>query len=249
MESGIIDLVVTSPPYDSLRDYDGYSFDVESIAKVLHSSVKQGGVVVWVVGDQVKKGSETGTSFRHALAFMDAGFRLHDTMIFEKNSATFPARKTGKRYSQIFEYMFVFSKGAPKTANLLCDKENKWAGVSNWGKQMNRDKDGVLRPGKHHVTPSHSPRNNIWKYSTGGNITRSDKHIGDHPAAFPLQLARDHILTWSNPGDTVLDPMVGSGTTCVAALELGRECIGIDFSEGYLELARKRCKKVLTPHM
>ena len=235
-----IDLVVTSPPYDELRRYNGYTFTIEPICAALYRAVRPGGVVVWVVGDQVVRGSETGSSFRHALAFLDAGFRLHDTMIYEKNSASFPARRNSTRYSQIFEYMFVFSKGAPRTANLICDKPNKWAGVQNWGKQMNRGRDGTLKQGKDHVTPEMSPRNNIWKYSTGGGISRADTDLGDHPAVFPLALAEDHIKTWSNPGDLVLDPMMGSGTTGIAALGLGRQFIGIDISAAYVELARKR---------
>ena len=237
-----VDLVVTSPPYDSLRTYDGYHFDATAIAKALHRVLKPGGVVVWVVGDQVKGGSETGTSFRQALAFMEAGFRLHDTMLYEKNSASFPARANSNRYTQIFEYMFVFSKGAPKTANLICDKPNKCAGEANWATQSKRDADGEVRSAKNdkHVTPETSPRNNIWRYSTGGGISTRDKDLGDHPAVFPLDLAKDHILTWSNPGDVVLDPMVGSGTTCLAASKLGRRFLGIDISDSYVVTAGKR---------
>src|SRR5579872_5709282 len=127
-----IDLAVTSPPYDGLRDYHGYHFDCVQVAKALYRVLRPGGVVVWVVADGVVDGSETGTSFRQALTFQDVGFRIHDTMIYEKNSCTFPATRNGSRYSQTFEYMFVFSKGRPKTVNLLCDKPNKWAGTSNW---------------------------------------------------------------------------------------------------------------------
>jgi site-specific DNA-methyltransferase (adenine-specific) len=133
-----VQLVVTSPPYDDLRDYHGYAVQFSETVKQLFRVMKPGGVVVWVVGDATVKGSETGNSFRQALAFMDGGFKLHDTMIYEKNTSSFPARRTGTRYTQIFEYMFVFSKGTPEVAHLICDKENKWAGHTNWGKNTNR---------------------------------------------------------------------------------------------------------------
>jgi site-specific DNA-methyltransferase (adenine-specific) len=241
MPADCVDLVVTSPPYDELRSYKGYAFDYVKTAQTLYRVMKPGGVVVWVVGDETKKGSETGTSFRHALSFMDAGFNLHDTMIFEKNTTSFPARKNGNRYSQIFEYMFVFSKGKPKTANLICDKPNKWFGSINWGQKTDRQKDGTLKK-KNDIkpVPKYSPRNNIWKYTVGGGFGHKDKKAYDHPATFPAQLVEDHIKTWSNKGDLVLDPMVGSGTTAIVAKEMGRDYIGIDVSKEYCELARKR---------
>ena len=208
-----INLTVTSPPYDNLRSYNGYEFDFEGIARELFRVTANGGVVVWVVGDATDKGSETGTSFRQALYFKEIGFNLHDTMIYEKNSPAFPARANSNRYTQIFEYMFVFSKGKPK-CNLICDKPNKWAG--------HKDFSGKLK----NPVPDFSPRNNIWKYTTSFNGVK-------HPAPFPEKLAEDHILTWSNPGDLVLDPMAGSGTTLRAAKKTGRNYIGIEISEEY----------------
>ena len=246
LEPGSVDLVVTSPPYDKLRTYKGFRLHVDAICEALSWVLKPGGVVVWVVGDETSKGSESGSSFNHALAFMRAGFLLHDTMIYEKNSASYPAAASSNRYSQVFEYMFIFSNGQPpKTATLLCDKPNAWAGVKNWGKQNNINKDGTLTQGKDHTTPDYSPRNNIWRYTTGGGITQSPtlKKLSSgagHPAAFPLQLAQDHIKTWSEKGDTVLDPMMGSGTTCAAALMESRNAIGIDIAAEYVKLAQAR---------
>lgn len=134
LEDNSIDLTVTSPPYDDLRNYKGYSFDFENIAKELYRVTKTGGILVWIVGDATSKGSESGTSFRQALYFKECGFNLHDTMIYEKNSSSFPAARTSKRYTQIFEYMFVFCKGKIRNdISLLCDKPNKWAGHTNWG--------------------------------------------------------------------------------------------------------------------
>lgn len=233
-----VDLVVTSPPYDDIRDYKGFAVQLPELIRQLFRVMKDGGVIVWIVGDSTKNGSETGTSFRQALAFMDAGFKLHDTMIYEKNTSSFPARRDGKRYTQIFEYMFVFSKGVPKTAHLICDKENKWAGHTNWGKNTNRKKDGeLIETTDIKPVPTHSPRNNIWKYVVGKGFNSSDKESHNHPAIFPEKLAEDHILSWSNNDDVVLDPFCGSGTTCKMAKKNGRKYIGIDISSEYCALA------------
>lgn len=225
MPDGFVDLVVTSPPYDDLRTYNGYSFDFEAIAEQLFRVVKPGGVVVWVVGDAVIKGSESGSSFRQALFFMSLGFNLHDTMIYEKNSSTYPASKSGTRYSQIFEYMFVFSKGKPKSAALICDKPNKWAG--------HKDFSGKLK----NPVPDFSPRNNIWRYVTSFNGVK-------HPAPFPEQLAFDHVSSWSVEDDVVYDPFMGSGTTAKAAILTGRRWVGSEISVEYVEIAEKRLKEL-----
>lgn len=242
-----VDLTVTSPPYDNIRDYKGFCFegeDFKKIVKELFRVTKKGGVVVWVVGDAVMKGSETGTSFRQALGFMDGGFKLHDTMIYEKNTSSFPARRSGKRYTQIFEYMFVFCKGKIKTGNLICDKPNKWAGHTNWGKNTHRGKDGELKKTKDiKPVPDFSPRNNIWRYNVGKGFNSKDKESHEHPAIFPEKLAEDHILSWSNEGDVVLDPFMGSGTTCKIAKKNGRKYIGIDASKEYCDLAQKIISK------
>jgi len=225
MPDGCVDLTVTSPPYDNLREYDGYEFDFEEIAKELYRVTAPNGVLVWVIGDATVKGSETGSSFRQALYFMELGFKLHDTMIFEKNSSTFPARAKGGRYTQIFEYMFVFAKGNVK-ANLICDKPNKWAG--------HKDFSGKLK----NPVPDFSPRNNIWWYVTSFNGVK-------HPAPFPEQLAEDHILSWSKPGDLVYDPFMGSGTTAKMAAVNNRTFMGSELSADYCVLAEKRLEALV----
>ena len=241
VDDDYVDMTLSSPPYDGLRNYKGYVFDINKIISQLYRITKKGGVVVWVVGDEVKNGSETGTSFRQALAFLDKGFLLHDTMIYEKNTSSFPARRSGNRYTQIFEYMFVFSKDKPKTANLICDKENRWVGYVNWGKNTNRNQKGELVEVKDiKPVPKFSPRNNIWRYVVGAGYGQKDKSAYKHPATFPEQLALDNIMSWSNEHDVVLDPMNGSGTTCVAAKKLNRNYIGVDISEEYCDLARSR---------
>ena len=247
MENSCIDLTVTSPPYDNIREYKGYSFetkDFKTIVSELFRVTKDGGIVVWIVGDSVINGGESGTSFRQALGFMEGGFILHDTMIYEKNTSSFPARRKGKRYTQIFEYMFIFCKGKIKTGNMICDKPNKWAGHTNWGKNTQRGKDGNLIETKNiKPVPDFSPRNNIWKYNVGKGFNSKDKESHNHPAIFPEKMAEDHILSWSNEGDLVLDPFMGSGTTCKMAKKNKRKYIGIDISAEYCKLAESIISK------
>lgn len=230
-----IDLTVTSPPYDNIRDYHGYTFDFEAIANELWRVTKQGGVVVWIVADATIDGSETGTSFRQALYFKDIGFNLHDTMVWSKDGFPFPEEI---RYPQTFEYMFILSKGKPKTVNIIKDRPNKRTG-QYIGKTTERLQDGTLR--KRDVTNRKTQyigdigcRFNVW------DIAAEHNNKTGHPAVFPFNLARDHILSWSNKGDTVLDPFLGSGTTGLAAYDTGREFVGIEISEEYMEIAKKR---------
>ena len=244
-----VDLTVTSPPYDNLREYNNsssWNYDVfKQVAEQLYRVTKDGGVVMWNVGDAVVDGGETGSSFRQALYFIELGFKLHDTMIYEKNSSSFPARKDGNRYTQIFEYMFVFSKGKPKTANLICDKENKWAGHTSWDVTRQRGKDGELEGNKKiNPVPQFSPRNNIWKYNTGKGFSATDDVAHEHPAIFPEKLAEDHILSWSNPEDLVLDPFCGGGTTAKMSILNGREFVGFEIDKDYYDIITRRLATV-----
>ena len=233
-----IDLTVTSPPYDDLRNYEGYSFDFEGVANQLYRVTKVGGVVVWVVSDQTKNGSESGNSFKQALYFMSLGFNLHDTMIYEKNSMSMPDKN---RYYQKFEYMFVFSKGKPKTINRIKDHKNtaerwskKFATTNPDGSKENRER------GLEHE--EYGVRFNIWKYNTGFSQTTRDKIT--HPAPFPEKLASDHIISWSQVGDIVFDPFMGSGTTAKMALVNNRKFIGFEISKKYLEEANQRIREL-----
>jgi len=243
-ENDFFDMVITSPPYDGIRKYNGFSFDIDKMSKELFRTIKKGGVVVWVVNDQVKNGSETGNSFRQALKFMDAGFNLHDTMIYEKNSSTYPASQKSNRYTQIFEYMFVFSKGKPKTSNLICDKKNKWAGHTNWGKNTKRlgDNEQLIEIENIKPVPDFSPRNNIWRYVNGGGFASKDKIAHKHPAIFPEELVQDHLLSWSNKGDLVYDPFMGSGTVAKMCILLNRNYIGSEISKDYVDISLERIK-------
>jgi site-specific DNA-methyltransferase (adenine-specific) len=243
----IIDLVVTSPPYDNLRDYKGYSFDFESIAKELFRVINPGGVVVWVVGDAVINGSETGTSFKQALFFKEIGFNIHDTMIYEKNTASMPSGKKSNRYTQIFEYMFIFSKGKPKTSNLFFDKPNRWAGWKTWGTATKRQADGTNKDsglGEKAIN-DFGARENIWGYVCSGGFGQTDEIAYQHPATFPEKLAEDHILTWSNKDDLVYDPFLGSGTTAIMAVKNKRHYLGSEISKEYFKLIQKRFERMV----
>lgn len=230
-----IDLTVTSPPYDKLRTYNGFEWDFEALAPELFRVTKPGGVVVWVVADATVDGSETGSSFRQALYFMECGFRLHDTMIWVKDGSPFPDKT---RYYQNHEYMFVFSKpGMNITFNQISDRRNRKAGqkVTGTDREANGDTRESWGRKNNQVYSDYGPRYNVWECQAVKTKIRES-----HPAIFPESLAHDHIISWSNPGDIVLDPFIGSGTTAKMAVKTDRHYIGIDISEKYCELARKR---------
>jgi site-specific DNA-methyltransferase (adenine-specific) len=236
MNDAVVDLTVTSPPYASLRTYRGYEFDFEATAKELFRVTKDGGVLVWVVGDSVVNQSETGEPFKQALFFKEVGFNLWDTMIYQKVSTTYPSKN---RYQQSFEYMYVCTKSQPKTFNPLRDIEKN--NEISWGRTTRRLKDGTLESRNiKNRDDKFKMRTNIWQYHNGYGFGTSNKSILIHPATFPEKLCEDHCVSWSNPGDLVFDPFVGSGTTCFVAKRLGRRFIGVDISEEYCKIARKR---------
>ena len=240
-DDACIDLTVTSPPYDNLRTYGGYSFDFEPIARELYRVTKDGGVAVWVVGDQTKNGSESGTSFKQALYFKEMGFNLHDTMIYQKK-AIFNYDPRNMRCKQSFEYMFVFSKGKPITYNEIKDVPVVKRGMVASG-EHGRTPDGMKRSGNTFTHQDFQARSNIWAYATGNNLSTKDKVAFQHPAIFPEQLAHDHIISWSNEGDTILDPFNGSGTTTKIAKKLNRNYIGIEINPEYVKIAQDRLKQ------
>ncbi len=249
MPDNYVDLVITSPPYDGegMRKYNGNNkFEFEKIAVQLTRIIKNGGVMVWIVGDGMYKGSETGTSFKQALFFKEyCGLRLHDSMIFQKNTTTYPAKQDGLRYTQCFEYMYVLSKNKPKTVNLIADKKNRWVGTTNFGQKTDRNENDMLIPvRKFKPIPEYSPRTNIWRYVTGNGYSTEDKIAHQHPAIFPEQLAYDHILTWTVEGDVVYDAFAGSGIVLKAAMIHNRKFIGSEIVKEYFELVNKRLKMI-----
>ncbi len=236
MDENSVDLTVTSPPYDELRDYKGYSFDFENIAKQLFRVTKKGGVVIWVVGDKIKKGNKSLTSFKQALYFQQVGFNVHDVMIYRKKNTPFMRTNA---YTNCFEFMFVLSKGSPKSFNPLKVK------TVRQGQEMlpaNKGADGVNKKVLAELKPEKT-MTNIWDYAVGFGGSTTDKLAFDHPAIFPEKLAEDHILSWTNEDELVFDPMCGSGTTCKMAKKNRRNYIGCDISEEYVKLAKKRLEK------
>lgn len=253
---GFVNLTCCSPPYDAMRVSAEYThrFNFARLTDQLYRVTRVGGMVVWVVADETIDGGKSGTSFRQALGFMEVGFKLYDTIIYAKTGTSFPS---SGRYTNCYEFMFCFSKGKPETVNLIRDVDKKWAG--SWGKTRQRKKDGTLQDstaancgaGKSGRAVDgeygQKARTNIWQITNGKGFAHTDpggELAYKHPATFPLALARDHILSWTNEGDVVLDPFNGAGTTCVAAKMTGRRYIGIDVSEEYCEIARRRIEQI-----
>lgn len=235
LPSNSIDMVLTSPPYDNLRTYNGYTFDFQPIARETFRVLKTGGVCVWVVGDATVNGSETLTSMRQALYFVDVcGFRMHDTMIYEALGTG--AKGSNYAYWQAFEYMFVLAKGNIQTVNRIADVKNKHAGKMAAPRFGNKE--------KHHIVNDIGVRTNIWRYAVG---FANNSDITGHPAPYPEALARDHIISWTNAGDTVLDYFGGSGTTAKMARQFGRNYITCDISAEYCDLMRRRLAQPWTP--
>jgi hypothetical protein len=233
---GRVDAVVTSPPYDGLRDYGGHP-PVNCLAVINHiaNALNDGGVCVWTVADQVVNGSETGTSFRHALHAIDCGLRLHDTMIYCKEGVTFP---DANRYHPAFEYMFVFSKGAPRCFNGIKDWKNKHGGARMHGTDRQKDGSTTVISGVGRLVPAEGLRRNWWVIA--------NPYVGDtegHPAPMPYALAHDHIATWTDIGASVVDPFMGSGTTGVACARLGRSFVGIEIEPRYFDIACRRIEQ------
>ena len=249
-----VKLTVTSPPYDDLRtynknvggnkdDFNGYSFPFEDIAKELYRVTQKGGIVVWVVSDAVQNGSESGTSFRQALFFKEVGFNIHDTMIYRKLN---PPPNSGTRYQQMFEYMFVFSKGKPTTTNIgLRDRSNKCNDKRVYRKKkFSRNKDGEFNENEYFVK-ERVPDFNIWDFYVGGGNSTNDKIAFEHPAIFPEELVKRHLESWSDENDLIYDPFMGSGTTSKMCLLLNRKYIGSELSSEYCEIEKKRIEPIL----
>lgn len=234
MPDGCVDLTVTSPPYDGLRDYGGYVFNFKDIAHQLFRITRNGGIVVWIIGDATIDGSETGTSFKQVLYFKRIGFNLHDTMIFEKGGF---AKPSNNRYHQIFEYMFILSKGTPVNFFPLKDRKNIHVSSKS---STSRQKDGTLNKLPDKYFEPFGMRCNIWKYEVSYGKGAESNLAYLHPASFPYKLTIDHIKSWSNEGDIVLDPMIGSGTTARAAKDLKRNFIGIEINPEYCKIAKER---------
>lgn len=228
MPDNFIDLTVTSPPYDGLRIYNGYSFEFEKVANELFRITKNGGVVVWIVNDQRIKNNRTLTHFKQALFFQNIGFNVLDIMIWHKTNPMPYIQKD--QYTPSYESMFVFSKGKPKAFNPIMD-DCKYKGKIL--KTHTTNPESIRKANKSKATKDTKIKSNVWQTVVAGT------NYG-HPAIFPEQLANDHIISWSNKGDLVYDPFGGSGTTAKMALLLNRKCIMSEISSEYCELSKQR---------
>jgi len=229
-----VDLVVTSPPYDDVRTYGGHSWDFFGVAWHLKRVLKPGGVIVWVVADATKDGSETGSSMEQALHFKRLGLNLHDTMVYQV--AGTGAKGSNLAYWQEWEYCFVLANGRPNVVNRLT-RPAVWAGsrINSFGGKR-AGPDGSRKENGERVVADDVIRGNVWRY----NVGHGSGDVTGHPAVFPFELARDHVATWSNPGGLVLDPFSGSGTTCKAAKTLGRQFLGLEVNPDYCAIAEQR---------
>ena len=250
MRKESVDLVVTSPPYDDLREYhnnNAWNFEFfKKVAYEIKRILKPGGVIVWNVNDQTINGRETLSSFRQALYFNDVlNLGMHDTMIYQKTGVAFASGAKSVRYTPRFEYVFVISKGRPKTVNLIMDKKNKYAGHKSWGNAATRLKNGDIKKSnsKTKQVKDYGVRDNIWIVKNSGGFGQRNKNAYAHPATMPESLARDHILSWSEKGDTVLDPFLGSGTTARMAMEQNRHYIGFEIDKEYCQIAIQLLEK------
>lgn len=242
---GKVQLCLTSPPYDAMREYGGFNnaFNFNDMADAIIPTLKPGGVLVWVVADQIINGSESGTSFTHALAFIDKGLKLHQTLFYQRSSGRVVSPN---RCHNSIQHMFVFSNGTPSIANIPTDRPNNTAGrFRKFAAETGRTKDRKPQASNRSFTiQPHGRRNDLWKYNAGylhmGRKGEDENLIHQHPATFPYQLAADHINTWSNPGDLILDPMAGSGTTIRAAIDLNRHALAIEVNPQYCDIIRRR---------
>lgn len=239
IENESVDLIITSPPYSQIRTYQGFSFDFENIAIELTRLLKIGGVICWIINDQYIKGSRDLISFKQAIFFKEeCGLNVHDIMVYQKHNFSHPS---SNRYHQTWEQMQIYSKGKPKTFNPIQDRKNITAGcIGSLGTNTFTNKDGSKSIRKRKINKEYGMRHNVWLGKTSGqeNFCRSLPH----PAIMPRWIAEDHIKSWSNEGDLILDPMMGSGTVCLAAKKLNRNFIGMDISNEYCEIGKKRLK-------
>lgn len=235
-----IDLTLTSPPYDWIRDYNGTfdpaKFPFVRIAEELYRITAPGGVVLWITRDQQQDCCESGTSAKQMLYFKNIGFNVQ-TMIVDSISA----RHRRYCYGMPPQFCFVLSKGRPKAFHPIRDKPNTEPGrIKSWSA---RNRDGRIRKGKPKEIPKYGRRSHIWLYPTGFGLVSDDPLPRNAPAPMVETVAGDLMLSYSNPGDLILDPMAGLGTTGKVAVKLNRQFIGFERVRKYCDVANDRVRQ------
>ncbi len=235
-----IDLVVTSPPYDGIRKYNGFSFNLHSTGKELFRVLKDGGIIAMVIQDQTKNFGKSLTSFKTIIDWCEnVGFKLFETIIYKKHGAE--GAWWTKRFRVDHEYIPIFLKGErPAYFNKEPLKiPSKHGGKTMTGCATRLTNGKTLKSKRVFINPMKC-RGTLWDYTTCGDGTRL-KH--QHPATFPDKIPVDFIRCFCPKNGIVLDPFIGSGTTALAAIQLNRNYIGIDISKEYCELAKKRIRE------
>ena len=235
-----IDMVVTSPPYDNLRDYNGFQLDLSGVGEQLFRVLKPGGIVAVIIQDSTQDGRKTLTSFRMIVNWCDTiGFGLFENCIYSRQGVEGAWWK--KRFRVDHEYIPLFIKGKRPA---YFNKEELKIPSKHGGKTMTgaatRNKDGTQQKSRSVYINPMKCRGTIWNYPQCGDGSKL-KHL--HPATFPNLLPYDLIQCFCPENGIVLDPFNGSGTTCVAAKSLNRQYIGVDCSQEYCDIAEKRIQQ------
>ena len=241
IEENTFDLIVFSPPYDSLRKYNDYTFDLKKTGEQIFRVLKDGCLCAMVIQDQTKNFGKSLTSFRTAVDWVDRiGFKLFETVIYRKHGIE--GAWWNKRFRVDHEYIHLFLKGEkPRYFN----KDPLRIPSKHGGKTMvgsgNRKTDGTTTKTTTIHVNKMKCRGTVWDYLNAGD---KNKLKQQHPAVFPDKIPYDIISCFSPVKGLVLDPFVGSGSTCVMAKKLDRFYTGIDISSKYIEIAKKRLKEV-----
>lgn len=245
-----IDLVLTSPPYNINKPYERedkrsleeYADWCREIIERLDQKVTDQGAICWQVGNFVKNNSVLPLDYVVYPIFADLGFRLRNRIVWQFNFGLNAERRLSGRY----ETLLWFTKSDKYTFNLDDIRiEQLYPGKKHSGKK------GKELAGRPSGNPKGKNPSDHWIFSGRRyfeedlvwqlpNVKANHPELTEHPCQFPVELAERCVFAFTDPGDTILDPFIGSGTTAIAGLPRGRNVIGIDRDQRYIELAKER---------
>lgn len=241
LAEGSVDLTVFSPPYDGIREYGkNWRLDYKALGSELLRVTADGGVCAVVIGDGTKDFAKSLTTFRWAVDWVDrAGWRLFECCIYQRHGN--PGAWWSQRFRVDHEFILIFFKGSrprhfDKTTLMV---PSKHAGKVYSG--TDRLTNGGFKKIEPKAVNDMKCRGTLWEYSTSN--TEGNRTKLEHPATYPDSLAEDLIVCFSKPGDLVLDPMCGSGTTCVMAAKNKRAFLGIEINQEYHRISMKRMQE------